>query len=233
MTSRSELEARKQTDLLLATNARLLDTVAELSYRLESHPHYGKAHSSQPSIVSDRDTEIFFTPRASFDAKEQNDEDELSMLSVASQHPFEITLASSLVYRVAERGSVDFTARPKAWTLKSSASSTRSHAWSALTSVSLSQISSVSLVALLISWSELTDEHAYGPQANRIETANLQPSRKLNTTWLEWEHPQDLDFRHSLTATNGESVKLKLMIIGSSGGMPRSWSAAVSLAHHR
>jgi hypothetical protein len=222
--SKSDLKAREQHDILLDTTAELLSQVAELRRRLDNHPIALIPHGSQLSLGSEQSVDIYFTPKTSFEVGTRNFGDGDSIRTVKGRHSFENARASSFVYRFAKRGSINSIARPQAWTLKSSMSAAPSHAWTTMTSISLSQISSVSLVALPIALSEVntdqkgnaevTEKEVVGTTSHAIQLRKMSHYANLNNSW---------------TASAKTSLaRLNVFICGSSDGISQAWLAAVS-----
>jgi hypothetical protein len=204
--SKSDLKAREQHDILLDTTAELLSQVAELRRRLDNHPIALIPHGSQLSLGSEQSVDIYFTPKTSFEVGTRNFGDGDSIRTVKGRH------------------SINSIARPQAWTLKSSMSAAPSHAWTTMTSISLSQISSVSLVALPIALSEVntdqkgnaevTEKEVVGTTSHAIQLRKMSHYANLNNSW---------------TASAKTSLaRLNVFICGSSDGISQAWLAAVS-----
>lgn len=224
--SQTDLEAYRQHELLLSANAKLLETVTDLSKRLERHSICRGTCSSRMSVVSVPVTEeqVAQEPSLLIDLAKQAIDDDWAIWAVSSGISYEDALAGSVVYRKAEGKETVSAARPQAWSLKSSAPTDQSRAWTALTSVSLSQISKVSLIALPVSQKEIrnarynfdaesTDEDYF--DAVTLPT-DIQPQDAMGVT-----------FRVNPAIGNETPVTMKLLVIGSSTGMPETWTSAV------
>lgn len=222
--SKSDLKAREQHDILLATTAELLSQVAELKRRIDNHTIAHNTRGSQLSLGSEQSVDIFVTPKTSFEVGTRNFGDGDSIRTVKGRLSFENALASSFVYRFAKRGSITSIARPQAWTLKSSASAAPSHAWTTMTSISLSQISSMSLVALPLALNEVIID----PNGDAEDTENENVGTTGHATRLrQMGHYASLNNSRTMSAKINLTT-LNVFICGSSDGISQAWLAAVS-----
>lgn len=92
VTSRSELEARSQHAVLITANANLLDSVAELSRRLDNYSLLQDAYSSRLSLVNN-ETKPSLYQSTSADLQDSNDN--VSIWSSERRHSFEKDLDRS------------------------------------------------------------------------------------------------------------------------------------------
>jgi hypothetical protein len=153
--SGSDLEAARNHTKLLVLTTNLLDSNRTIASRLSLLERSLQPNTGDNySLLRDR----------------------LSTATTESQIPsfgFERKLESTWVYRKARRSTADVSFRT---------SMALSYAWSALSDVSLSNISNISVVALPISSSDLTNGHHYPSSASNIQKHSQTPTMGQLTT---------------------------------------------------
>jgi hypothetical protein len=221
MNSDLDLDAQRDRDQLLANISTLLAQNLELAGRMEHLECY--YHASNP-VLTNRPTSHMSnatTIPASKHARLGG------ILSTLSQSPamsgqtreFEHELEASRVYRKAQRGVDDISV---------CRSVAISHAWSALSDISLSDISALSVVALPLFRKEITNAYHYSTKPRNNYRPGFEPSIR-NVQIPESNRPIERSLTrylvfpglqspagplHTQQQTKTVSNELKLVIIG-------------------
>ncbi|KAH7064140.1 hypothetical protein BKA63DRAFT_179339 [Paraphoma chrysanthemicola] len=150
----SDLDAQRDRTELLAVTAKLLASNLDLANRLadlERCYHAGASVVTRPSTRRPSEATI------KHDIGNIESEDKIVHLSIGSwpDFHFEQDLEASRVYRKAKRGSTDFSFR---------SSIAPSHAWSTLSDISLADLSAISVIALPLQHTELSNAWHYATE---------------------------------------------------------------------
>jgi hypothetical protein len=184
--SDSDLDAKRDRDRLLEMTLLLLENNKDLARRLACLE--GPGYDSESVITARRDSSSFAaaTTMPSQDLSIDDTPKTLARLSLSHfrNQAHEHELQASRVYRKAQRGSDGSTFH---------SSLARSNAWSALSDISLSEISSVSVIALPLYPIDIKNRGHYwvdglvGVQRNHLHPAqNDSPQWPLTYTALDY-----------------------------------------------
>jgi hypothetical protein len=175
--SASDSEASRSQDDLMACMVQMLNNNRDLAQRIENLetnlPSIRYTQSSRSSVTSQqtvRPITLSFI----------DDESDEALLGLVGQFSFEEDLESSRPYRQARRDSVDFSFR---------SSIARSHAWTALSEISLSDISLIAVIALPVDIKEITNAHHYMLDSQNWPLQNLSQGVQLPVSASSSEGP--------------------------------------------
>jgi hypothetical protein len=159
LASESDLEARRSHQDLISLTSNLLQNNMELAQRIAN---LEASRDTATTIRTTSEAVSSLSRRRSVTSKIQDAYQSFtaSPFGITYAFEFERDLESSWVYRKVTRATMDASVR---------SSVVRSHAWTALSGISLSDISAISVVALPITLSDLYSVRQHGPPRLEIQ----------------------------------------------------------------
>jgi hypothetical protein len=181
--SESDQEAYRSRSQLLANTSVLLTSNAELAQRLARLETCFQTATSvptnRPESLMSLDTITRYNANTQMETIAEDDPS--AILTDLANSQYERVLELSRVYRKATNFDTDASYR---------SSVVRSHAWTMLTDISLSDISAISVIALPIQATDITNMEHYAFSAAMIDTDDVATVRESDTLRNLEPHPR-------------------------------------------